>query len=305
MQSIRKILFGNYLKLQRHAFSSNSRSHSIFYDLDDLIRQRESFIEFIKVEYSIAIIFNILMSISTLIFLLPRVSFLFFFDKITTVWLILVSVIKLLEILPKIVLIYQTYRICNSNSDSIICSRRLMHMTRSNIFFYNTCLGYFLLILYTAFFLLIKRQSHCEGFTKFYYNVNMLIWTFCLRILVTFLNYHFYFKYDVNEADLANESLYIDYQNRVSPDIIEKIESHLLDKENLNKLIEQNADNERDVCCICMSSFCINDMIKVLPCNKKHVFHKLCVEKWLSTNKACPTCRKEVTMKSVTKIKMF
>ena len=66
-----------------------------------------------------------------------------------------------------------------------------------------------------------------------------------------------------------------------------------------------NEEKERDVCCICMNHFSINDFVKILPCNSKHVFHKTCIEKWLTHNKACPTCRKEVTKKTVEKLKMF
>lgn len=305
MEGLKKLLNNNYVKLQRHAFSSNSHSHSMFHDLDHLIRQKESFIDYIKFEYSVAIIYNLAMGISTLIYLIPRVSFLFAFDMVTTLWLIFVSLIKLLETIPKIVLLYQTDRISLNNNDAIICSRRLMHMTRSNIFYYNTVLGYILLSLYTSFFLLVRRSAPCEVSPKFYFNVNMLIWGFCFRLLVSFLNYHFYFKYDVNEADVANQTLYIDYHSRVSPDIIDMIETHCLNKENLDKLIELNDDNERDVCCICMNQFCISDQVKILPCNNKHVFHKTCIEKWLAHNKACPSCRKEVTKKTIEKLKMF
>ena len=305
MEALYKLINRNYIKIQRHAFSTNSNSHSMFHDLDDLIRQKETFIEYIKFDYSISTIYNLMMSISTMIYLKSKLDVLFSLDLISTIWLILVSSIKLLEIIPKLILIYQTIRISKNNSDPIICSRRLMHMTRSNIFYYNTILGYCLLTSYTLYFLLFKRQYPSETNSKLLDKINMLIWGFCFRLVVSFINYYFYFKYEVNEADQANASLYTDYQNRASPDIIEMIETHYLSGENINRLVKMNEDNERDVCCICMNIFCLNDYVKILPCNDKHIFHKSCIEKWLSHNKACPSCRKEVTKKTVEKLKMF
>jgi len=178
-------------------------------------------------------------------------------------------------------------------------------MTRSNIFYYNALSGYVLIALYTAFFLFIKRCDSCLSAPRFYSNINLMIYAFSIRLAISFLNYHFYFKYLVNEADVANAAFYIDYSNRVSPDIIELIETHVLGCHNFDKLIQVNDENERDVCCICMGNFNLDDSVKVLPCNDKHIFHKGCIEKWLTHNKACPTCRKEVNRKSVEKVKMF
>ncbi len=305
MEAFYKLINKNYIKLQRHAFSTNAHSHSMFHDLDDLIRQKENFIDYIKFEYSISILYNLTMSISTLLYIKNIFPQIFAFDYVSTMWLILVSFIKLCEILPKLILIYQTIRISNNNTDPIMCSRRLMHMTRSNIFYYNTILSYTLLASYTIFFLFVRRSIPCLVSPKFYYNINVLIWGFCFRIILSFVNYHFYFKYDVNEADMTNSTLYVDYHNRVSPDIIEMIETHCITNENIDKLIEINEENERDVCCICMNAFCVDEYVKILPCNNKHVFHKTCIEKWLSHNKACPNCRKEITKKTVEKIKMF
>ena len=305
MESMKKLVNRNYLKLQRHAFSTNSHSQSIFHELDHLIRQKESFINYIKFEYSVAIIFNLTMSISTFIYLNSRFSFVFSLDMISTLWLILVNLIMLLETIPKIVLIYQTVRISQNNNDSIMCSRRLMHMTRSNIYYYNTVFGYCLLSLFTLFFLLVRRPTSSEENSNFYNKINIILWGFCFRLVVSFVNYYFYFNHEMNEADIANNTLYIDYNNRVSPDILEKIETHSITSENLDKLIMLNEEKERDVCCICMNHFSINDFVKILPCNSKHVFHKTCIEKWLTHNKACPTCRKEVTKKTVEKLKMF
>jgi len=305
MEAIYRTFNSNYLRLQRHAFSTHPQGHSMFSDLDDLIRQKETFINYVKFEYSVSIFYNLMMALSTLFYVYSRFYRIWSCDWCTTVWLLLVSSIKILETLPKGILIYQTVRIGIYNTDPIICSRRLMHMTRSNVFFYNTVLGYSLLISYTAFFLLMKKSGSCDKAQHFYYNVNMLVWGFFLRLIISFINYYFHFKYGVNEADIANTELYTDYQNRVSPDVLNLIETHNLTKENIEDYLPLNEEKERDVCCICMNIFSLDEMIRILPCNRKHIFHKCCIDKWLGKNKACPTCRKEISKKSIQKQRIY
>ncbi|CAA3031446.1 E3 ubiquitin ligase BIG BROTHER-like [Olea europaea subsp. europaea] len=47
-------------------------------------------------------------------------------------------------------------------------------------------------------------------------------------------------------------------------------------------------------CVICQMEYKRNDRQMILPC--KHVYHAGCGSKWLSINKACPICYKEVTV---------
>lgn len=296
----------NYLRLSRHAFQTHPRGHSMFQDLDDLISQKENFIEYIKFEYSLAIFYNVVVALPSLIYFSSRFGSILQCDMISTIWILIVSLIKILETIPKGVLIYQTARISSNSNDPIICSRRLMYMTRSNIFFYNTILGYMLLISYTFYFLCIRRSSMCHKAPQFYYIVNWLVFGFFLRLIISFINYFLHFKYGINEADVANADLYVDYQNRVPPDVLKMIESVTLLESNLNKFVPFNhEEKESDVCCICILPFQVNENIRLMPCNRKHIFHKRCIDKWLSHNKACPTCRKEITKKLIQKTRIY
>ena len=305
MEVIYRIFNKNYLSLTRFAFQTHPNGHRLFQDLDDLITQKDNFIEYIKFEYSTAILYNIIVSIPCLIYFFSRLGNIFSCDSISTLWIFLVSMIKLLEIIPKAVLIYQTIRIGNNSNDAIIASRRLMYMTRSYIFFYNTVLGYILLFCYTIFFLFIRRSNVCDKAPQFYFIINWLIFGFFLRLIISFINYFLHFKYGYNEADSENSNFYKDYNNRVSRDVLEMIETIKLTEENINDHISINEDNERDFCCICMLQFETDESIKLLPCNKKHIFHSNCIDKWLSHNKACPTCRKEINKKTFLKNKFY
>jgi hypothetical protein len=301
------MLNSNYLRLYRHAFQTHPRGHSIFQDLDDLIIQKENFIEYIKFEYSLAIFYNMVVAIPSLIYFFSRFSNIIQCDTISTIWLLLVSLLKLTEIIPKAILIYQTVRISNNTSnDHVLCSRRLMYMTRSNVFYYNTALGFILLISYTLYFLLFRRSNYCEKAPQFVHIVNWLVFGFILRLIISFVNYFLHFKYGVNEADIHNADVYENYQNRVCQEVLDMIESVTLQDDNIDNYVPFNQDEkERDVCCICMLPFQVKETIKLMPCNKKHIFHKTCIYKWLSGNKNCPTCRKEISKKLMMKNKIY
>ena len=48
-------------------------------------------------------------------------------------------------------------------------------------------------------------------------------------------------------------------------------------------------------CMICLDDFQKKDTLRQLPCG--HVFHKKCIDKWLSSNNQCPHCRQPVIKK--------
>ncbi len=295
-----------YNKVQRHSFQTHPRGHAMFQNLDDLISQRENFIAYIKFEYSFSIFYDIILAIPSWIYLISKFSHICKCDPLSTFWLILVSSIKVLETFPKGILIYQTIRISVNSTDPIICSRRLMYMTRSNIFFYNTILGYLMLILYTFYFLCIRRSNICENAIQFYYIVNWLVFGFFIRLIISFVNYFLHFKYGVNEADLHNNDLYADFSNRVPQEVLKMLESHELTSSNIKSIVSvPENESESEDCSICLYSFELGQVIKILPCNKKHIFHAKCIDKWLNHNKACPTCRKEISKKLINKNKIY
>ncbi|XP_039840496.1 E3 ubiquitin-protein ligase MPSR1-like [Panicum virgatum] len=51
------------------------------------------------------------------------------------------------------------------------------------------------------------------------------------------------------------------------------------------------ADDDDDMCVICMRGYKRGRRLYVMPCAYKHRFHRKCLEKWLSRSHLCPLCR--------------
>lgn len=60
------------------------------------------------------------------------------------------------------------------------------------------------------------------------------------------------------------------------------------------KIPRSGGDSEDNVekCTICLSEFEDNEEVRRLPC--MHLFHIVCVDQWLTTNKRCPICRVDI-----------
>jgi len=76
----------------------------------------------------------------------------------------------------------------------------------------------------------------------------------------------------------------------------ELLESRGVDLQLLDEVIPavsaSRVDDKGDECIICKDEFAPDGQVRVLPCS--HVFHKGCIDLWLSTHATCPTCRHDL-----------
>jgi hypothetical protein len=80
--------------------------------------------------------------------------------------------------------------------------------------------------------------------------------------------------------------------NEEYEDIILVLKKEELDKLEINcyEFIKDKYDIPE--CSICSDEFYDEDIIRILHCN--HIFHRICIDKWLSTKSyKCILCRKE------------
>lgn len=60
---------------------------------------------------------------------------------------------------------------------------------------------------------------------------------------------------------------------------------------DMSSLRDSSLNHERE-CRVCLSSYETGEILRILPCF--HEYHANCIDKWLKSNRSCPTCRVEV-----------
>jgi hypothetical protein len=71
-----------------------------------------------------------------------------------------------------------------------------------------------------------------------------------------------------------------------------------LDRGDLDKLrvsiytdFDDHDKNDREMCSVCFEKFIDSDICRELKC--KHLYHQICIDKWLNEHITCPVCREE------------
>jgi len=57
-------------------------------------------------------------------------------------------------------------------------------------------------------------------------------------------------------------------------------------------LVTADCHLQNEICLVCQSEYVVNEQIRTLPC--LHVFHQICIDKWLGTQTRCPICNRRV-----------
>ncbi len=47
-------------------------------------------------------------------------------------------------------------------------------------------------------------------------------------------------------------------------------------------------------CAVCLGDFAVGDVVRRLPCARRHVFHKDCIDGWFRRSHNCPLCRQSI-----------
>ncbi|CAG9533639.1 unnamed protein product [Cercopithifilaria johnstoni] len=68
------------------------------------------------------------------------------------------------------------------------------------------------------------------------------------------------------------------------------------------KYIKENdiPENEQERCTVCLNDFETDEEVRALRCN--HVFHIVCIDRWLVYNKKCPVCRLDLDKTNVVSV---
>ena len=93
-------------------------------------------------------------------------------------------------------------------------------------------------------------------------------------------------KYEMEQKKILKEVN--DYYNSIKNDLPIPF---YLDKNRLDKLILLN----KEKCTICLEEFVVKKQVLYLPCS--HLFHSICILRWLLNNNKCPICQTDYRAK--------
>ena len=111
------------------------------------------------------------------------------------------------------------------------------------------------------------------------YNTQEDIW---IRVLCEVLSNYFSDENFIDTSRLGIEQLA--QPQKATKEMMMSLKPYQKIKKN-DSLIK-----DKEMCCICYESYKVCEFKRQLPC--EHVFHKRCVDKWLSKqNCVCPVCR--------------
>lgn len=206
-------------------------------------------------------------------------------DKALTLWLILFSVLRLIDLPIKVAILCKIYTFTKrvQHEDRRFTIRRLMDLVRGTLFVWQARLNLFAYWVFIIGILRLRSENNCED-TQFYQFCLTVMLTFTVRLIIGAAN----FKYEEMKAANRGAAEFTHFfKYGATLHAIEKIKTVIVNCENREKL--------RDLCAICTDEFEIDEVVRVLPCADSHNFHQECIDRWLIQKDACPLCGVSIT----------
>ena len=112
-------------------------------------------------------------------------------------------------------------------------------------------------------------------------------------------NYNFNDEEDEEEDDIGdngenedNEE-YEEEENNLEEIYLRKKKKFILELDEFQyKHVKKYNTIKEDKCAICLQKYTGIDIIKLFPC--KHIFHKICILKWIENSNKCPLCKYDI-----------
>ena len=195
-------------------------------------------------------------------------------DSLLTYWLLSLTLLSTIGLLPDFLVLWKLSNYNQSSEPSHVMGC-LYLITKSNVYSYMSSLAnikFFLYLMGTAriWWMSVRKCEGCQLLPICY----MLIISFFLRIFYSLLRFKLTFH---------GESL--DEKKGFTSQEIATFQT------------ETYFSIEKRTCSICMEDFGDGELVKKMKCAGKHIFHKVCIDKWLISSRSCPNCRVEMLNK--------
>ena len=163
----------------------------------------------------------------------------------------------------------------------------VFHLFKTILFIQSFALSIFFWIVYSS------HKSNMSTLNYFFVHIIILelfqfycLFRFCFFILKVLFNFTLIPMYIA--------AVYLGY---VEDNFNHQLNAMVNTVEYTGRLSLRKVDNNErkseleETCIICLNSFQLGDIVSTLPCNKRHMFHTYCLEKWFYKKVSCPFCR--------------
>ena len=246
----------------------------------------KNFAKYFKQELCLGYIFNILL-FTILIAYLPFN----FFDCMAcnpsvTVWFLVLSTLNSIVILPKTLLIIKLFRI-EELGDLCLANYAIWGFFKSKIYRFNTMVSKYVLCTYVLGLFLEWRTQWLENeeLHRFHMIVMFFLGSFVVRLFSGFTKFMRNFGNPQQAENLA------DLFNGNSGEEIQTLKQYIYQD------YKNTTEKEDDECPICYEPYEEKDKIRVMKCQGRHAFHRMCIDKWLIRSDRCPKCNCSVFWK--------
>jgi hypothetical protein len=106
-----------------------------------------------------------------------------------------------------------------------------------------------------------------------------VILTFALRLMIGYANYCFEQR-KINNRGNGEFTQFFKHGATL----------YQIESTRLEEVGKENFHLFKDICAVCTAEFLEKELVRILPCNEGHYFHKDCIDRWLVQKDACPLC---------------
>jgi len=232
--------------------------------------------KYLRQEIALGFSFNVIL-FGILIFYIPsNFYYCWACDSLMTIWLCFLSIINSAVLLPKMLLLRRLHKI-EQNNDLYFANFSLWNFFKSRVYKFNSVMSRYIFCTYLVGGLLIwwTKVAQC---LPFFALLLLLLLSFGLRVIASFLKFTSSFNTPQHEEDLMN------LFNGISTADINSL------KVLTFKDYAANYSRYQPGCPICYVEYEKRVELRVMECPGDHAFHKNCIDKWLLKSNKCPMC---------------
>jgi len=240
-------------------------------------------LRYLRQEIALGFSFNVLLFTVLVCYIPSNFYYCLACDSLMTIWLLVLSTINTMVLVPKMLLLRKLYKI-EENQDIYLANFTLWTFFRSKVYKFNSVMSRYIFCTYLVggFLIWWTKITHC---LQFFCLLVFLLASFAIRVIASFLKFSSSFNNPQNAEEL------FDLFNGISTEEIDSLRVIAYEE-----YVDKFARHEL-TCPICYDEYEKPVEMRIMECPGDHAFHKKCIDKWLMKSDKCPMCNLSVFSK--------